>query len=32
VPVLILTAHGSVEDRVKGSISAPTIIWPSRSN
>ena len=32
VPVLILTAHGSVEDRVKGPISAPTTIWRSRSN
>ena len=31
VPVLILTAHGSVEDRVKA-ISAPTTIWRSRSN
>ena len=31
VPVLILTAADSVEQRVKGSTSAPTTTWPSRS-
>ena len=31
VPVLILTAADSVEQRVKGLTSAPTTTWPSRS-
>jgi two-component system OmpR family response regulator len=31
LPVLILTAADSIEQRVKASISAPTTTWPSRS-
>ena len=31
LPVLILTAADSVDERVKGPTSAPTTTWPSRS-
>ena len=31
VPVLVLSARGRVDDRVKGSTSARTTTWPSRS-